>query len=85
MINVGRALTIVCAAFLWMLSIGSFITTVLSFMGAVSFIKDMAHEKQDFERRSDRDMAIIFGFAGVVIGVFTALLVWASLAITRGI
>ena len=85
MIDVGRVMLIGCDAFLWMLSIGSFVTTVLSFMGAVSFIKDMAHEKQDFDRRSDRDMAIIFGFAGVLIGAFTALLVWASLAIARGI
>lgn len=85
MIDVGRVMLIGCDAFLWMLSTGSFITTVLSFMGAVSFIKDMAHERQDFERRSDRDMAIIFGFAGVLIGAFTALLVWASLAIARGI
>lgn len=85
MIDVGKVVLIGCSAFLWVLSAGCVIAAALAFIGCISYIKDMVRETRVFDRKTNRDMAIIFGVVGCAVAVVSALPIMAALAVARGI
>lgn len=85
MSELQRILTIALDILIWLFAAGFAGTALLILAGSISFLRDAIRNKDDFDRKADRDMAIIFGFLFVFMGVIAFALVLLGLSIARGI
>ncbi len=85
MSELQRLLMIALDILIWLFAAGFAGTALLILAGSISFLRDAIRKKDDFDRKTDRDMAIICGFFFVFMGVIAFALVLLGLSIARGI
>ena len=85
MSELGRILIIACDAIVWMLVLGWILCVVLTAIGTVTHLRGMVREKDEFEKRANRDMAIMFAFFFLAMIFFTVITTLGALAIARSI
>lgn len=85
MIDLGKILIIACDAIVWMLALGCLLCVILTLAGAISYLRSMRRKKVEFEKRSDRDMAVIFLFFCLGMIFFTVITTLGALALARNI
>ena len=85
MSELQRLLMIALDILIWFFAAGFAGTALLILAGSISYLRDAIREKDDFDRKTDRNMAIIFGFLFVFMGVIAFALVLLGLSIARGI
>ena len=85
MSELQRLLMIALDILIWLFAAGFAGTALLILAGSISFLRDAIRNKDDFDRKADRDMAIIFGFLFVFMGVIAFAMVLLGLSIARGI
>lgn len=85
MSELQRLLMIALDILIWLFAAGFAGAALLILAGSISYLRDAIREKDDFDRKTDRDMAIVFGFFFVFMGVIAFALVLLGLSIARGI
>ena len=85
MIDLSKVLLVVADGFLWIIAAGIILTAAGVFCLMVHFIKSGRNEKDAFEIRSDRDMALISAGISVFILLIAYGCVSAALALARSI
>ncbi len=85
MSELQRLMMIALDILIWLFAAGFAGAAFLILTGSISFLRDAIRKKDDFDRKTDLYMAIIFGFFFVFMGVIAFALVLLGLSIARWI